>query len=95
MQQKTVCTRDVTVNLENGLHMRPATQIVQVAQKFGCEVLIRKGNRTADGSVILDLLTLAAEQGTVLGLETRGERAQEAIDALIELFEQNFNSGSK
>ena len=90
MERILVCTRDVTVNLETGLHMGPCAQIVQVAQKHQCELRIRKGDRVVDGTSMLDLLTLAAEHRTVLNLETRGELAQEALDALIGLFERNF-----
>ena len=70
--------------------MGPCAQIVQIAQKYGCELRIRKGERTVDGSSMLDLLTLAAEHGSRLNLETRGERAQEALDALVSLFDRTF-----
>lgn len=95
MQRKTVCSRDVTINLADGLHARPATKLVEVARGFACQVLIRKGDRTADGTSVLDVLTLAAECGSVLNLETRGERAEEALDALVELFARNFELESE
>jgi phosphotransferase system HPr (HPr) family protein len=82
--------RDVVVKLENGLHMGPSSQIVQLAQKFGSELLIRKGDRTVDGKSILDLLTLVAEHGTVLELQARGDDAPEAVEAIAALFERNF-----
>ena len=90
MEQNPECTREVTVKLENGLHLGPSSQIVQTAQKFGCELRIRKGDRTVDGTSMLELLTLAAENGTVLILETRGNRAADALAALVDLFEKNF-----
>lgn len=94
MEQSSVCQREVTVNLENGLHLGPSSQIVQTAQRFGCELRIHKGSRCVDGTSMLDLLTLAAEQGTALILETHGPRAEEALNALVELFDRNFpNTG--
>ncbi|MGE5194416.1 MAG: HPr family phosphocarrier protein [Deltaproteobacteria bacterium] len=84
------CTREVVVKLENGLHLGPSSQIVQLAQKFGSELSIRKGDRTVDGKSMLDLLTLAAEHGTVLVLEARGPDALQALDAIVALFERNF-----
>ena len=71
----TTCIRDVVVKLENGLHLGPSSQIVQLAQKFKSELWIRKGDRTVDGKSMLDLLTLAAEHGTVLAIEARGADA--------------------
>jgi phosphotransferase system HPr (HPr) family protein len=86
------CTREVVVNLENGLHLGPSSQIVQLAQKFSSELSIRKGDRTVDGKSMLDLLTLAAEHGTVLELEARGADAALALEAISALFERNFAS---
>lgn len=88
--EQNPCRREVTVNLENGLHLGPSSQIVQLAQKFGCELQITKGERQVDGTSMLELLTLAAERGTLLVLETRGPRAQEALEALVDLFDKNF-----
>ena len=84
------CTREVVVKLENGLHLGPSSQIVQLAQKFSSELSIRKGDRTVDGKSMLDLLTLAAEHGTVLELEARGADAAAALEAISALFERNF-----
>ena len=47
---------------------------------------------------MLDLLTLSAENGSVLVLEARGAEAGEAVKALARLFESNFDdpaSGSQ
>lgn len=80
------------MRLENGLHLGPSSQIVQLAQKFGSELVIHKGNRTVDGKSMLELLTLAAEHGTVLVLEARGADAEQALAAIAALFERNFVS---
>jgi phosphocarrier protein HPr len=80
-----VVAREVTVALENGLHMAPASHVVDVARRTGCELLLRKGSTIVDGTSILDLLTLAAEKGCVLFVEARGERANEALDELEQL----------
>jgi phosphocarrier protein len=92
MNPNPTCTREVVVKLENGLHLGPSSQIVQLAQKFKSEVIIRKGDRTVDGKSMLDLLTLAAEHGAVLQLEARGDDAIQALEAVASLFERNFVS---
>ena len=90
MNPNSTCTRDVVVKLENGLHLQPSSQIVQLAQKFKSDLIIRKGDRIVDGKSMLDLLTLAAEQGTELRLETSGPDAAAAVEAIAALFEKNF-----
>lgn len=92
MTQNQSATCEVTVGLENGLHLGPSSQIVKLAQKYGCELWIHKGERTVDGTSMLDLLTLAAEHGTLLKLEARGKRAAEVLQALSQLFATNFQT---
>jgi phosphocarrier protein HPr len=91
MNSIPTCTRLVVVGLESGLHLTPSSQIVQTAQKFSSEFLIRKGDKVADGKSMLDLMQLAAERGETLQLEARGGDAEEAIAAILSLFERNFN----
>lgn len=93
MNSSPTCTRDVVVRLENGLHLTPSSQIVQLAQRFSCQLLIRKGDRVADGKSMLDLMTLAAEHGESLQLEASGDDAVEAVTAVAQLFESNFSAG--
>lgn len=90
MTRDSKFTRDVVVNLESGLHLGPCSQIVQAAQRFGCQLLIRKGDRAVNGKSMLDLLTLVAEHGTVLTLEANGDGADEAVNAVVHLFDRNF-----
>jgi phosphocarrier protein HPr len=80
-----VVGREVTVALENGLHMAPAGHVLDVAKRYGCELLLKKGDRSVDGTSIFELLTLAAEKGSVLFVEARGDRAGEAVDELEQL----------
>lgn len=90
MQQPAVYQRQVTVNLENGLHMRPLSRIFKIAQTFQCAVKLRNGEKVADASSLLDLMTLGAECGAILMLEATGDQAPQALEALAELFDTNF-----
>ena len=80
----------VKVNLQNGLHLRPQSQIVRLAQQFECDVNIRIDDRTVDAKSMFDLMTLKAAHGTTLYLEASGANADEAIRQLADLFESNF-----
>ena len=48
-------------------------------------------SRRVDGKSILDVLTLAAEQGTRLVIEATGPDADKALEAIGRLFDCNFN----
>ena len=84
-------TCDVSIVNEMGLHARPASLMVGIASKFPCEIVIYSGSNIVDGKSILQLLSLSAEMGTKLKLETRGTGAREAIEALAQLVHQGFS----
>ena len=90
VSKSPVFQQAVQVNLANGLHLRPQSQIVRLAQQFDCDVNIRIDDRTVDAKSMFDLMTLKAAQGTTLYLEASGANADEAIRQLAELFESNF-----
>ncbi len=84
-------TRTVIVTNPQGLHARPADLFVKLAQKFDSQIVVVKENVRVDGKSILDILTLAAVEGTPLSVEAVGADAERAVEALCKLVEQDFN----
>jgi phosphotransferase system HPr (HPr) family protein len=80
------------VNLENGLHLVPCSQIAKVARRYACDVRLTKDGRVFDAKEVLDLMTLSAERGAELLLEASGEGAAEVVEELGGLFDSNFES---
>ena len=89
-QQKA--SRSVVVTNPQGLHARPADMFVKLANQFNAKVEVIKDDacERIDGKSILEVLTLAALEGTRLVLEATGPDAEEAIDALVKLVENDF-----
>ena len=85
IQDLQVARRRVGIANVLGLHMRAAHQFVRVAAQYQSEVGVRCNGIVANGKSILDLLTLAAECGTMLALEARGCDAEDAVAALASL----------
>ena len=69
-----------------GLHLRPCSAIVNTVSRHLAKVMIQKGSQVADAASILDLLSLAATQGTELVLSATGAEAEEALEAVAGLF---------
>jgi phosphotransferase system HPr (HPr) family protein len=88
--QDTV-SREVVVGLKQGLHARPADQLAREARKWQSRVELVSKSQRVDGKSILEVLTLAAEEGTRLVVETTGADAREALAAIVRLFEGNFH----
>jgi len=80
-----VLRRKVTVQDPLGFHMRPLTVFAQRAGQYQSTVTVAKDDQRVNGKSPLELMLLAAEQGTELTLEVCGADAQEAIDVLAEL----------
>src|ERR1700722_12800591 len=74
-----------------GLHMRPATKFVTLANSFRSEVRVDFQGVKANGKSLLDMTCLAAECGTMLDLEALGPDAEECLAALAELVAAGFH----
>ena len=87
---ETAVARTVIVVNQLGLHARPAAQLAQEAQNFQSEITILCDSQEVDAKSILDILTLAAAQGSSLELKAEGVDAVEALDCLEGLFKSKF-----
>lgn len=90
IMDSSTASREVIVGLEEGLHLTPLRALTLLAEKFACDISIHKGDRKVDAKSMLDLMTLMAEHGTRLHLTADGPDAVDAIQALGELFDNNF-----
>jgi len=88
-KQKKV-TQEVRVPNSLGLHARPAMQLVDVASRFTAEMVIAKADQQVDAKSIMQVMTLAATQGTNLTLTARGDDAAEAVAAMAKLIAEGF-----
>ncbi|NUQ65775.1 MAG: HPr family phosphocarrier protein [Pirellulales bacterium] len=82
--------RRVIVSRPAGLHARPCLAIATTVRRFQSKVTIRCRRDTVDASDVLQLMSLAAGQGTELVLLASGPDAEEAVEALAQLFVNDF-----
>ena len=77
--------RRVIITNPMGFHFRPMGAFAKLASTFQSTITVRKEDRRVDGKSILELMLLAAEQGSELTIEASGPDAVEAVDALAEV----------
>lgn len=82
--------QDFIVPNRLGFHARVAAKIVKVATQFQADVLIVKDQTVVNGKSILDILSLECPRGTRVKIISRGDDAEEALQALAHLFQCNF-----
>ena len=73
-----------------GLHLRAAAQFVKVANRFECDLSVRRDDITVNGKSIMGLAMLAAARGTRIAVNAEGREAAEALEALGALIESKF-----
>ncbi len=85
--------RTVQIVNRNGLHARPAAEIVKLASKFQAEITIVKDDLDVNGKSIMGVMMLAAEHGSSITLRAEGPDAPQALDALATLVSNKFGEG--
>lgn len=82
--------RTVTIVNKNGVHARPAAEIVKTAGKFASDVTIVRDDLEVNGKSIMGVMMLAAECGANITLRATGPDADAAVDALAQLVAAKF-----
>ena len=82
--------RSVQIVNRNGLHARPAAEIVKAAAKFSSDITISRDDLEVNGKSIMGVMMLAAECGSSILLRASGPDAQEAVSALASLVASRF-----
>lgn len=88
-----VAEKTLKIQNELGLHARAATKLVQTASKFPCELTVTKDGHEVNGKSIMGVLMLVASKGSTVTLRAKGEKAQEAVDAVAALIDDKFGEG--
>ena len=71
--------KKIKIKNSQGLHARPASAFVKIANKFEADVVVKKGSESVSGKSIMGLMTLAASHGSTLELEISGPDAEAAM----------------
>ena len=82
--------RTVQILNKNGLHARPAAEIVKIAAKYSSEITIARDELEVNGKSIMGVMMLAAECGASVVLKAEGGDAEQAVDALATLIANKF-----
>ena len=77
-----------------GLHARASAKLTQLAGSFPCEVWMERNQRRINAKSIMGVMMLAAGKGSKVTIETQGERAEEALQAMLALIADKFGEGT-
>ena len=72
----------IKIKNPQGLHARPASVFVRIANKFESDISVKKGNESVNGKSIMGLLMLAANQGSTVEIEISGPDAESMMQEI-------------
>ena len=82
--------RTVQIANRNGLHARPAAEIVKAAAKFKSDITIVRDDLEVNGKSIMGVMMLAAECGATITLRASGPDDEAAVGAIADLIARKF-----
>lgn len=75
---------------EIGIHARPAGLLVKEGKNFTSKATLRKGDKSADLTKLMAIMSLGVKCGDVITVEVEGEDEDAAAAALEEFFNKNL-----
>lgn len=83
-------TRKLVVQNNAGLHMRPASEIVNLLRDSKSQVFFSFNSQEVNAKSLIGLLSLTAAKGSKISVTIEGEDASETMEKLILAFERQF-----
>ena len=72
--------------MKNGLHARPASQLVQLANAFDSDIIIKTDKKNLDCKSILCLMSSGIKENDEILIEAIGNDEEEAIKEIVTFF---------
>jgi len=82
--------KEVTIKNRAGIHARPASLIVQVANEYKADISMEKSGNRINAKSIMGIIALGAAYNTTLTVIAEGEDEEAAVAAIVRLFENRF-----
>ncbi len=80
----------VTVKNQTGLHLRPAGILCRTAMLYKSHISLKHGDTTANAKSVLSVLGAGVKNGDELEITCEGMDEQEAMEAMVNLFESGL-----
>jgi phosphocarrier protein len=96
MKATDLAQAQVLITHDVGLHARPSVKFTKLAKTFAAdvEIALAANGPWFDAKSIVKVMAAKAPKGTVLHIRARGDGANDAVDALVELVRRDFDEGA-
>lgn len=73
---------EIIIKNPTGLHTRPGTEFVRLAKTFSSDVILKKGDKEANGKSLIKMMKIGISCGDKIILSVAGSDEDAAIKAL-------------
>ena len=83
--------RNLTLKYRYGLHARPSDILARTASAFGASVELSFNGERVNAKSVINLLSLGLPKDAAFKLIVSGPDEQEAVEAIVNLFDRGFD----
>jgi phosphocarrier protein HPr len=73
-----------------GIHARPASLLVQEANKYKCNIMLIKNEKQWNAKSILSVMAMGAKQHDEILITAEGENEIQAMESILKLIKGGF-----
>ena len=84
-------SKEIMIVNRLGLHARAAAQLVRMANEYPCDIHLDKDGQVSNAKSVMEVLMLGATAGTLIKVSADGEKEDEALKAIVDLFDARFH----
>lgn len=82
----------VVLENQTGLHLRPAGTVCKTAMEYKSHITLNQEEISANAKSVLSVLGAGLKTGDQIEIICEGEDEQEALEAMVRLFESGLES---
>ncbi len=83
-EENRMITKNMTIELKQGLEARPVAVFVQVASRFDSSIFVEYENKKVNAKSIMGMMTLGLAAGENVTVSADGDDESEAIQSIEE-----------
>ncbi len=83
-------TQKVVVTDAFGLHLRPSSSLCELCLKYQSKIQFKKESSIANAKSVLSVLAARVKQGDEIEIICEGEDEEEALRAIVDVFQNGF-----
>ena len=85
-------SKDYIITAAEGIHARPATNLIKLAKKYKSVVRLNKGEKNVLLNSMLNILTIGAKGGDTITITIEGEDEVDAAQAIDIFFTEELKN---